>query len=121
LVKSLIGVVVYTERVGNSIRIISARKATKYEVKRYDQNINTDWKQLAAMADKDIDISDIGEIGEDFFRQADIGVPPKKAVTMRLDSDEIEFFKPQEQGYQTRINKLLRSYMDVQLHHVDHK
>jgi len=82
---------------------------------------NTDWKQLAAMEDKDIDMSEIDELGDDFFRQAEIRVPPKKSVTMRLDSDVIEFFKSQGQGYQTRINKLLRSYMDVQLHHVDHK
>lgn len=37
--KTLIGVVVYTERVGDTIRIISARKATKHEVKRYEQSI----------------------------------------------------------------------------------
>jgi len=37
--KTLIGVVVYTKRVDNTIRIISARKATKHEVKRYEQSI----------------------------------------------------------------------------------
>ncbi|PCH96512.1 MAG: 3-oxoacyl-ACP synthase [Gammaproteobacteria bacterium] len=82
---------------------------------------NTDWKQLATMKDKEIDLSDIAELDEDFFRQAKIHVPPKKSVTMRLDSDVIEFFKSQGQGYQTRINKLLRNYMDVQLHHVAHR
>ena len=82
---------------------------------------NTDWKQLAAMEEKGIDMSDIDELGDDFFRQAELRVPPKKSVTMRLDSDVIEFFKSQGQGYQTRINKLLRSYMDVQLHQVNHK
>ncbi len=35
----LIGVVVYTEGVGDVIRIISARKATKREVSRYEQAI----------------------------------------------------------------------------------
>ena len=38
-VKSLIGVVVYTERYGDVIRIISARKATKNEVRRYEKSI----------------------------------------------------------------------------------
>lgn len=38
-IKSLIGVVIYTERVGDVIRIISARKATKNEVRRYEKNI----------------------------------------------------------------------------------
>lgn len=37
--KQLVGVVVYTERIGNTIRIISARKATKYEVRHYEQAI----------------------------------------------------------------------------------
>ncbi|MDQ0741666.1 BrnT family toxin [Pseudomonas sp. W4I3] len=38
-IKLLIGVVVYTERRGDVIRIISARKATKKEAKYYDANI----------------------------------------------------------------------------------
>ena len=38
LIQRLIGVVVYTERHGDTIRIISARKATKHEVKRYEQH-----------------------------------------------------------------------------------
>lgn len=38
-IKILIGVVVYTERRGDVIRIISARKATKQEAKYYVENI----------------------------------------------------------------------------------
>lgn len=38
LVRQIIGVVVYTERCGDVIRIISARKATKREVRLYEQN-----------------------------------------------------------------------------------
>jgi len=38
-IKLLIGVVVYTERRGEVIRIISARKANKKEAKYYDANI----------------------------------------------------------------------------------
>jgi len=38
-IKRLMGVVVYTERCGDVIRIISARKATKKEAKYYDANI----------------------------------------------------------------------------------
>jgi len=37
--RQLVSVVIYTERVGNSIRIISARKATKNEVRHYEQTI----------------------------------------------------------------------------------
>ena len=38
-IKAMVGVVVYTERVDDVIRIISARKATKHEVRRYEQAI----------------------------------------------------------------------------------
>ncbi|WP_371231322.1 BrnT family toxin [Pseudomonas sp. QE6] len=38
-IRSLIGVVVYTERQGDVIRVISARKATRQEAGYYVQNI----------------------------------------------------------------------------------
>lgn len=38
-VQQLIGVVVYVERHEDTIRIISARKATNHEVRRYEQSI----------------------------------------------------------------------------------
>ena len=37
--KALVGVVVYTERHGDVIRVISARKATKREVNDYEKII----------------------------------------------------------------------------------
>ncbi|MBC3916487.1 BrnA antitoxin family protein [Undibacterium sp. CY18W] len=73
----------------------------------------TDWKRLTAMKDKDIDTSDIAELGDEFFQNAELRMPPKQAVTIRLDSDVLEWFKEQGQGYQTRINKLLRVYMEA--------
>ncbi|MHA7856162.1 BrnT family toxin [Marinobacter shengliensis] len=39
LIKQFIGVVVYVERCGDAVRIISARKATRREVRLYEQNI----------------------------------------------------------------------------------
>ncbi|MGH8352198.1 MAG: BrnT family toxin [Pseudomonas sp.] len=38
-IRTLLGVVVYTERRGDVIRIISARKATRGEVRHYEQRI----------------------------------------------------------------------------------
>lgn len=77
----------------------------------------TDWKRLAEMEDKDIDTSDIPELDDAFFRNAELHVPPKQPVTLRLDADVLTWFKSQGQGYQTRINKLLRSYMESQQSH----
>lgn len=74
----------------------------------------TDWKRLAEMDDKEIDTSDIPELDDAFFQQAELKVPPKQPVTLRLDADILMWFKSQGSGYQTRINQLLRRYMESQ-------
>ncbi|MGB3621200.1 BrnA antitoxin family protein [Ketobacter sp. MCCC 1A13808] len=74
----------------------------------------TDWKRLSEMDDKDIDTSDIPELDDAFFQNAELKVPSKQPVTLRIDSDVLVWFKSQGQGYQTRINKLLRAYMESQ-------
>ena len=68
------------------------------------------------MDDKDIDTSDIAELGDDFFSQAQLHLPTKKTVTIRLDTDVLDWFKHQGKGYQTKINKLLRRYMESNTH-----
>ena len=74
---------------------------------------DTDWKRLGAMSDRDIDFSDIPELDEAFFEEADWRPPTKQPVTIRLDADVLEWFRKQGPGYQTRINRLLRRYMEV--------
>ncbi|WP_144110844.1 BrnA antitoxin family protein [Paraburkholderia sp. BCC1886] len=74
----------------------------------------TDWKRLAKVDDANIDTSEVPELGADFFANAELHLPPKQAVTMRLDADVLAWFKEQGAGYQTRINKLLRAYMVAQ-------
>jgi uncharacterized protein (DUF4415 family) len=68
------------------------------------------------MDDQDIDTSDIAELGDDFFAQAELRLPAKKPVTIRLDADVLEWFKHQGKGYQTKINTLLRRYMESHVH-----
>jgi uncharacterized protein (DUF4415 family) len=80
------------------------RKLTK-EQKR-------DIRAIAAKKDEDIDFSDVppvldwsgAEIGK-FYR------PKKKPITMRLDSDVIDWLKADGRGYQTKANWLLRNAM----------
>ena len=44
-------------------------------------------------------------------KQAATGV--KQIVTIRLDVDMLEWFKSAGPGYQTRINQVLREYMEA--------
>lgn len=77
----------------------------------------TDWKRLDIMDDTQIDTSDIAALDEAFFKKAELHTPPKQPVTLRLDADVLAWFKDGGQGYQTRINKLLRRYMESQQSH----
>jgi uncharacterized protein (DUF4415 family) len=48
--------------------------------------------------------------------QQGLNVAPKKTLlSLRIDSDVIEWFRSQGAGYQSRINALLRAYMEAHL------
>jgi len=40
-------------------------------------------------------------------------LPKKSLLSLRVDSDVIEWFKAQGAGYQSRMNALLRAYMEA--------
>ena len=74
----------------------------------------TDWARVDALRDQKIDYSEIPELGDDFFKSAVLRMPePKALVTLRLDRDVLEWFKKQGPRYQTRINALLRAYVEA--------
>jgi len=50
---------------------------------------------------------------EDWFRDAELVPPRKMPVSLRIDPDILAFFKSQGPGYQTRINAVLRRYMEA--------
>jgi uncharacterized protein (DUF4415 family) len=85
--------------------------------KNISSRSRTDIERLAKMKDVEIDLSDIPEIAPEKFAKAVIRkglkpVPKKAQITLRIDSDVLEWFKGTGKGYQTRINTLLRAYME---------
>ena len=75
----------------------------------------TNFERLRRMADEEIDYSDIPKLDEWFWKSAKLRMPePKDRLTIRLDHDIVEWFKKRGSGYQTRINAILRSYMNAQ-------
>ena len=74
----------------------------------------TDFKRLRAMSDVDIDFPDIPKLGKSFWKNARLEMPePKDRLTIRVDHDVVEWLKKNGRGYQTRINAILRSYMEA--------
>jgi uncharacterized protein (DUF4415 family) len=67
---------------------------------------------IATMKDEDIDLSDMPEVLD--WSKAEVGKfyrPPKKPVTIRLDTDVLDWLRGFGRGYQTRVNLLLRHAM----------
>jgi uncharacterized protein (DUF4415 family) len=78
----------------------------------------TDWRRLRELTDEEVHEAVLADPGieptdEAFWKTARIVLPrSKKSVTMRLDADVLAWFR-QERGYQTRINAILRAYMNA--------
>ena len=77
----------------------------------------TDWDKLHNMPDTDIDYSDIPALDSDFFKRGKLRMPKSKSlISIRMDPDVLEWFKSQGAGYQTRMNAVLRMYMEAHKH-----
>lgn len=85
------------------------------KVKRH---LTTDWNKLrrmsAATIRKGIEADPHARSTDAaFWKTAKVVMPvPKEIVTMRLDADLLRWFR-RERGYQTRINAILRAYMQA--------
>ena len=54
------------------------------------------------------------ELPVDFWETAQVELPKtKKAVSMRVDPDILEFFKSQGGGHLTKMHSVLRAYVDA--------
>ena len=79
----------------------------------------TDWSRLEQMGDAEIrkaakaDPDAAPVASSKWFRRAKLLEPqPKTPVSMRLDEDIVKWFRARGRGYQTRINAVLRAYVE---------
>lgn len=86
--------------------------------KAISKKSQTDWKRVDSQKDEDIDLSETPEIPVEMFARSIVRrglkpVPRKRQITLRVDSDVLDWYKQQGKGYQTKINSLLRAYMEA--------
>jgi uncharacterized protein (DUF4415 family) len=71
--------------------------------------------ELMSIKDEDIDYSDIPELDEAFWKNAELVMPDTKVpVSLRLDQKVVDWFKKQGKGYQSKINAVLSAYVRLQ-------
>jgi len=104
---------------------MSKERIVRYTLEEIEEKIakggdRSDWARVDAMTDEDIlanmrDDPDWADFIDVDWSKAKIVVPaPKTSISIRLDADIVDFFKATGKGYQTRINAVLRHYMDEQ-------
>ena len=81
---------------------------------------SSNWKRLQARTDSQIRRAietdpEVQPTDVNFWKGARVVMPKaKETITIRLDTNLLEWFRKQK-GYQTRMNAVLRSYMQAHL------
>ncbi|MGH7814002.1 MAG: BrnA antitoxin family protein [Candidatus Binataceae bacterium] len=80
----------------------------------------TDWARVDALTDEEIEEAarsdpDAAPIADaEWFKNARLVMPERKVpVSIRIDREVVDWFKSHGRRYQTRINAVLRSYVQA--------
>ena len=79
----------------------------------------TDWERVKALTEEEIDEAALADpdaqpTDAEFWQDAEIVMPEsKERVTMRLDKEVLDWFRKEGKGYQTRMNAVLRAYIEA--------
>jgi uncharacterized protein (DUF4415 family) len=88
--------------------------------RRSSAKARSDWKRLRSLSDRQVRRAiesdpDSRPAGAEFWKKARVVIPTaKQTITIRLDADLLAWLRKQKR-YQTRINAVLRTYMDRNL------
>ena len=73
---------------------------------------------VTAMPDEQIDYSDAPSLPDAVWMKAAAELPhTKQQITLRIDTEVLEFFRHTGKRYQSRINAVLRSYVEAHKAH----
>ena len=77
----------------------------------------TDWARVDAMTEAEL-VASIAADPDDLHEppdcgQAILGLPPRKEhINLRVDADVVAWFRQTGRGYQTRMNNVLRAFVE---------
>ena len=74
--------------------------------------------QIADSEDENIDFSDIPELDDIFWQEAELVEPDlTEEITLHVKRSVLAHFKVPGKGYETRINRVLESYVRARREH----
>lgn len=93
------------------------KNIVRYNKEQILNKSKTDWKKFDELSDNQIDTSEIPELDKEWFKNAKIVLPEKKkAISLRVDNEVLEWFKSKSKGkgYQTFMNAVLKAFVEAQ-------
>jgi uncharacterized protein (DUF4415 family) len=78
----------------------------------------SDWQRASNMTDEEIEAADRQDIDmkgidDSWFNNAVLVTREKQGIYIKFDKDIIKYYKKYGRGYQTRMNIVLRAYMEA--------
>jgi uncharacterized protein (DUF4415 family) len=88
------------------------------ELPEISEERKAELRTMASLPDSEVDTSDIPEMTEEQFKlsvRRRLYRPVKQQITARVDADIVGWLKSKGEGYQTRLNLILRKEMLAEL------
>lgn len=84
---------------------------------RKSSRSRTDMSKLRRKDEKSINYEDSPATTKAFWKDAEVFMPQHKIpISLRLDEDIISYFKEEGKGYQSKINAILKAYINTHPH-----
>jgi uncharacterized protein (DUF4415 family) len=98
---------------------VSAKRIVRCTLKSRRRG-KTDWARVDAMSDREIENAVKSDpdaapiLDKEWFRSAKLVLPERKVpISLRMDRDVVEWFKAHGRLYQSRINAVLKAYVQA--------
>ena len=96
------------------------KNTLRYSLNNLPKDSQTDWERVKDMTEPEIEAGAVSDADAEptdaaFWANAEVVMPQsKRAISLRVDDDVLEWFKSHGRGYQARMNAVLRAYMEAQ-------
>ena len=98
---------------------MSAKRVVRRTLKSRHRG-KTDWARVDAMSDREIEKAVKSDpdaapiLDKEWFRRAKLVLPERKVpISLRMDREVVEWFKAHGRRYQSRINAVLKAYVQA--------
>jgi uncharacterized protein (DUF4415 family) len=99
---------------------VSAKPIVKRTPRASRRRAKTDWARVEALSDREIETAIESDpdaaplLDRNWFKRAAVVMPQRKVpVSLRLDREVVEWFKAHGSRYQSRMNAVLKAYVEA--------